>query len=83
MGVWAIRFLGSVFVTAHMICSSMSSSQRCCSSRYFVYILLFAIFPTTHDVVLLPDDRLRDYMTYIFLHQLNTATSNKHTRCLM
>jgi hypothetical protein len=34
-GVWAIRFLRSVFATAHVICSS-----RCC-----VYILLFVVFP--------------------------------------
>jgi hypothetical protein len=37
----------------------------------------------TCAVVLLPGDRSRDCTAYIFLHRLRTATSNKHTRCLV
>jgi hypothetical protein len=36
MGVRAIRFLGSVFMTAHVIRSTQ---------RYFVYIWFFVVFP--------------------------------------
>jgi hypothetical protein len=37
----------------------------------------------TSAAVILPDDRSRDCTAYIFLHRLRTATSNKHTRCLV
>lgn len=37
----------------------------------------------TRAAVLLPGDRSRDCTAYIFLHRLRTATSNKHTRCLV
>jgi hypothetical protein len=77
MRVRAIRFLGSVFVTAHVVCLSTSLS------RCFVYILLFVVFSETRVVALLPEDRSRDCTTYIFLHRLRTAISNKHTRCLV
>jgi hypothetical protein len=75
--------MGSVFATARVIYSSTSSSLRCCSSHCFVYIMSFIVFPATRAVVLLPGDRSMDCTTYIFLHRLPMATSNKHTRCLV
>jgi hypothetical protein len=67
-GVRAIRFLGSVFVTARVICLSSCFVRR--------------LPELTRPAALLPGDRSRDCTAYIFLHRLRTATSNKHTRCL-
>jgi hypothetical protein len=37
----------------------------------------------TSAAVIFLGDRLRDCTAYIFMHRLCTATSNKHTRCIV
>lgn len=74
--------MGGVFATARVIYSSTYSPPRCCLFHCFVYIMSFIVFTMTR-AVLLPDDCSRDYTTYIFLHWLSMATSNKHTRYFM
>jgi hypothetical protein len=65
---------------------------RDCSLDLFDPALLFVPLLRLHHVLRrLPDDaccyssgdRSRDCVAYIFLHQLCTVTSNKHTRCLV
>jgi DNA-directed RNA polymerase specialized sigma24 family protein len=61
---------------------------RDCSRDLFVQLLRSQLAvrrlpELTRAVVLLPGDRSRDCTAYIFLHRLRTATSNKHTRCLV
>jgi hypothetical protein len=48
-GVRAIKFLESIFATARVICSTLC----CCSSRCFVYIMLFVVFPERRVLLLL------------------------------
>jgi hypothetical protein len=68
-GVWVIRFLGSVFVTARVICSS-----RCC-----VYILLFVVFPGRRVLLLFFPGTVRgtarhtsSCIDFVRLHRTNT-----------
>jgi hypothetical protein len=61
---------------------------RDCSRDLFISALRLHpavrhLFGATSAVVILPDDRSRDCTACIFLHRLCTATSNKHTRCLV
>ena len=61
---------------------------RDCSRDLFVQLLRSQLAvrrlpELTRAAVLLPGDRSRDCTAYIFLHRLRTATSNKHTRCLV
>jgi hypothetical protein len=76
----AIRFLGTVFAIARVI----SLIRHCCSSRCFVYILFVSPFsPSDVCYCSSTGGRSKDCTSYIFLHQLRTATSNKHIRCLV
>jgi hypothetical protein len=68
-GVWAIRFLGSVFATAHVICSS----RRC------VYILLFIVFLGRRVLLLFfpaivrgTARRTSSCIDFVWLHRTNT-----------
>jgi hypothetical protein len=61
---------------------------RDCSRDLFVQLLrsqpaVRRLPELTRVAVLLPGDRSRDCTAYIFLNRLRTATSNKHTRCLV
>jgi hypothetical protein len=61
---------------------------RDCSHDLFIPVLhlhpaVRRLSGATSAAVILHDDRSRDCTAYIFLHRLRTATSNKHTRCLV